>query len=83
MGQDNSPEGTASRIVSMSTAFFEAWTCRPAQKRCARGCHPQFVGLIRGGFVEQGFNEASDILNGLGVLGRRQPDCPRHQPRNL
>lgn len=66
MGQDNSPEATAGRILSLSTGFYEAYA----------GQHPgedgdqlakNFVDLIRGGF-EQGFNEAKDILKGLDVL---------------
>lgn len=66
MDQDNSPEATAGRILSLSTGFYEAYA----------GQHPgedgdqlakNFVDLIRGGF-EQGFNEAKDILKGLDVL---------------
>ena len=71
MGQDNSPEATAGRILSMSTAFFDAYAAQhksEAPEDVARN----FVALIRGGF-EQGFNEASDILNGLGVLGEGSP----------
>lgn len=65
-GQDQSPEATAGRIVSMSTAFYGAW----------RDLHPegdedaarkQFVELVRGG-AERGFGEARDILQGLKVL---------------
>lgn len=66
LGQDNSPEATADRIVSLSTAFFDAY----AAKRS--GDDPEqvakdFVALIRGGF-EKGFGEARDILQGLGVF---------------
>lgn len=66
MDQDNSPEATAGRILSLATGFYEAYA----------GQHPgedgdqlakNFVDLIRGGF-EQGFNEAKDILEGLNVL---------------
>ncbi len=78
MGQDNSPEGTASRIVSMSTAFFEAYAAQHKTMR-PRMSSAILFGLIRGGF-EQGFNEASDILKWAGHAGRRQPHCPRHQP---
>lgn len=66
MGQDNSAEATAGRILSMSTAFFDAYAAqRP-------GDDPEtvvrdFVDLIRGGF-ETGFAEARDILDGLGVF---------------
>lgn len=66
MGQDNSPEATAERIVSMSTGFFEAFSARypddPPEEVLER-----FMDTIRGGF-EQGFAEASEILSGLGVL---------------
>lgn len=64
--QDNSPEGTAGRIVALSTGFFEAF----------KEQHPDepddevlksFMETIRGGF-EQGFNEAKGILKGLQVL---------------
>lgn len=67
MSQDNSPEGTAGRIVALSTGFFEAFKQQ----------HPgepedevlkKFMATIRSGF-EQGFNEARTILEGLGVFG--------------
>jgi len=66
MGQDNSAEATAGRIVSMSTAFFEAYAARRPgddQETVLR----DFTDVIRGGF-EKGFGEARDILDGLGVL---------------
>lgn len=67
VSQDNTPEGTAGRIVSLSTGFYAAY----------RAQHPdlndnealvKFMAVIRGGF-EQGFKEATDILQGLNVLG--------------
>lgn len=66
MGQDNSAEATAGRIVSMSTAFFEAYAARRPED------DPQtvlrdFMDVIRGGF-EKGFGEAREILDGLGVF---------------
>ncbi|MBA5605270.1 DUF5610 domain-containing protein [Duganella sp. FT3S] len=66
MAQDNTPEGTAGRIVSLSTAFYGAY-----QKQHA-GEDPQqmlsnFMATIKGG-MEQGFKEARDILTGLNVL---------------
>lgn len=64
--QDNSPEGTAGRIVSLSTAFFDAFAARYPDKDLAEVAH-DFVHVIRGGF-EQGYKEAEDILNSLGVL---------------
>lgn len=67
MSEDNSPEATAGRIVSLSTGFFAAYAAqRPDDDpdQVAR----DFVDLVRGGF-EQGFAEAKDILQGLKVLG--------------
>lgn len=67
MGQDNSAEATAGRILSMSTGFFDAYAARYPDKdpeTIAR----DFVALIRGGF-EKGYAEAKDILTGLNVLG--------------
>ncbi|HJU99441.1 MAG TPA: DUF5610 domain-containing protein [Burkholderiaceae bacterium] len=66
MSQDNTPEGTAGRIVSLSTAFYGAY-----QKQHA-GEDPEtmlsnFMATIKGG-MEQGFKEARDILTGLNVL---------------
>lgn len=67
MSEDNSPEATAGRILSLSTGFFAAYAAqRPDDDpdQVAR----DFVDLVRGGF-EQGFAEAKDILQGLKVLG--------------
>jgi hypothetical protein len=65
-GIDTSPEATANRILSASTAFFEGYAAQhPGEDRAKLAT--DFIGLIRGGF-EKGFNEAKDILNGLGVL---------------
>jgi hypothetical protein len=66
MDQDNSPEATAQRIVSMSTGFFEAFKQQHSgeDEDVLLG---QFMDTISGGF-ERGFTEAADILNGLGVL---------------
>jgi hypothetical protein len=64
--QDFSPEATAERIVSISTAFFDSYAKQhPGEdpEVTARN----FVDLIRGGF-EKGFNEARDILEGLRVF---------------
>lgn len=67
MQQDNSAEATAGRILSQSTAFFDAYAHQhPNQEPEDLVRH--FVGLIRGGF-EQGYSEATNILKGLGVLG--------------
>ena len=69
--QDNSAEGTAGRILALSTAFYDAYAARHKNadpETVARN----FVDLIRGGF-ERGFGEARDILSGLGVLGADSP----------
>lgn len=66
MGQDNSPEATAGRILSLSTGFYEAYASQHTGEDSDQVAK-NFVDLIRGGF-EQGFNEAKDILKGLGVL---------------
>lgn len=67
MGQDNSAEATANRIVSLSTGFFEAYKKQhPSDDE--EGQLNKFMETIRGGF-ERGFKEASDILKGLGALG--------------
>jgi len=63
---DVSPDATATRIVSLSTAFFGEY-----QKQ-----HPEldqedaataFIDIIRGG-IETGFSEAREILTSLNVL---------------
>lgn len=67
----STPESTAGRILSMSTAFYDAYATRHKDEdpeTVARN----FVDLIRGGF-ERGFGEAKDILSGLGVLGEDSP----------
>lgn len=66
IGQDNSPEGTAGRIVALSTAMFDAYAARYPDKDMIEVAK-DFVNIIRSGF-EQGFKEAEDILNSLGVL---------------
>lgn len=64
--QDNSPEATAGRIVALSTGFFEAFKQHHGGKEEAE-ILKTFMETIRQGF-EQGFNEAREILEGLGVL---------------
>lgn len=66
MSQDNSAEATAGRIVALSTAMFDAFAARYPDKDMAEVAQ-DFVRVIRGGF-EQGYQEAEDILNSLGVL---------------
>lgn len=67
MGQDNSPEATAGRILSFATGFFDAYAAQHPGKDMETLAR-DFTDLVRGGF-EKGFNEARDILQGLGVLG--------------
>lgn len=65
-GQDNTPEATAARIVSLSTGFFEAYKARnPDQDASAQ--LSSFMDQIRSGF-EQGYEDARGILEGLGVF---------------
>lgn len=66
MDQDNTPEGTAGRIVSLSTGFFEAFKAQHTGEDEA-DVLKNFMATIRSGF-ERGFNEASDILQSLKVL---------------
>lgn len=71
MTQDNSAEATAGRILSQSTAFFDAYAAQH-QGEDPEDVARNFVALIRGGF-EQGFGEAEDILQGLGALEEGSP----------
>lgn len=67
MGQDNSPEATAERIVSFATGMFGVYAAqRPNDDPDQVAA--DFVKIVRGGF-EKGYNEARDILQGLQVLG--------------
>ncbi len=66
-GQDNSAEGTAGRIVSISTGFYEAFK-RQHPGEDEADVLSNFMSTIKRGF-EQGYKEAADILQGLGVLG--------------
>jgi hypothetical protein len=60
------PEATAGRIVSLSTGFFEAFKAQhPDEDEGEVLTH--FMEVIRSG-IDQGFAEARDILDGLGVL---------------
>lgn len=67
MGQDNSPEGTAGRILSQTLAFFDGYARQHPNKEPEQLLR-DFVDTIRGGF-EKGYNEAASILEGLGVMG--------------
>lgn len=65
-GLDVSPEATADRIVTLSTAFFARYQEAHPEKDLDTAL-TDFVELIGGG-VDQGFAEAREILDGLGVL---------------
>ena len=65
-GLDVSPEATAERIVNLSTAFFSAFQdSNPDETGDEVLTH--FLDVINSG-IDQGFAEARDILDGLGVL---------------
>jgi hypothetical protein len=64
--QDNTPEGTAGRIVSLSTGFFDAFKQQHPDLNEADALS-QFMAAIQSGF-EKGFKEAQGILDGLKVL---------------
>ncbi len=65
-GLDVSPEATADRIVSLSTAFFSAYQDNHPELETDAALSA-FVDVISGG-IDQGFAEARDILSGLSVL---------------
>lgn len=67
VSQDNTPDGTAGRIVALSTGFFEAYKKQHPGQDDATSLH-NFMDTVRGG-MEKGFKEARDILQGLDVLG--------------
>lgn len=65
-GLDVSPEATAGRIVSLSTAFFGKYQeMHPDMNQ--EEALTSFTEIISGG-VDKGFAEAREILDGLGVL---------------
>lgn len=65
-GQDNTPSGTAGRIVSISTGFYDGFKQQhPGES--ADAVLTKFMDTIRGGF-EKGAKEAQGILKGMGVL---------------
>lgn len=65
-GIDVSPEATADRIVSQSTAFFSAYYEQHPELSLDDAL-VKFTDLIKGG-IDQGFSEARSILDGLQVL---------------
>jgi len=64
--QDNSPAGTAGRIVSASTGFYELFKQQHPNED-PKAVLKNFMDTIRSGF-ENGAKEAQNILNGMGVL---------------
>ena len=64
--QDNSPEATADRIVSLSTGFYEAYKAQHPEQDATSSLE-SFMELIQSGF-EKGYQEAVDILEGLKVF---------------
>jgi hypothetical protein len=67
ISQDNSPEATAGRILSISTGFYEIYAKQHPGEDPEKVVK-NFVDVIRRGF-EKGFNEAKNILQGLQVFG--------------
>lgn len=65
-GMDFSPQATADRIVSMSTAFFGRYTDNHPEKDMNTALI-DFAQLVGGG-IDKGFAEARQILDGLKVL---------------
>jgi len=65
-GIDISPQATADRIVSMSTAFFGKYLEKHPEKDLQTALY-DFTKIIGGG-INQGFAEARKILDGLNVL---------------
>lgn len=65
-GLDFSPQATADRIVSMSTAFFGKYAENHPDKDLETALN-DFTKLIGGG-IDKGFAEARGILDGLKVL---------------
>lgn len=66
VSQDNTPEGTANRIVALSTAFYETFKKQHLGQDDSQVLKT-FLDTLRGG-VDRGFKEARDILDGLKVL---------------
>lgn len=65
-GLDVSPEATADRIVKFSTALFPLYQEQHPELSLTEQLN-RFMEIIGGG-IDQGFTEAKDILDGLGVL---------------
>lgn len=65
-GMDFSPQATADRIVSASTAFFGQYAKNHPEKDQQTALN-DFIKLIGGG-VDKGFADARQVLDGLKVL---------------
>lgn len=65
-GPDFSPRAVADRIVSLSTSFFDEYRDLYPKKELDAALQ-SFVRLVGGG-IDKGFDEARDILDGLGAL---------------
>jgi hypothetical protein len=65
-GMDFSPEAVAERIVGFATGFFSSYLENHPDEESGRQLSG-FMDLIRGA-IDQGFEEARDVLDGLGVL---------------
>ncbi len=65
-GLDVSPEATADRIVSLTTGLFSLFRQQRPEFTETEQVE-RFLEVIGGG-IDQGFSEAREILDGLGVL---------------
>ena len=65
-GIDVSPEATADRIVAFSTNFFPLYAEQHPEMDEQQAL-TKFVDIISGG-IDQGFEEAKEVLSGLNVL---------------
>ncbi len=65
-GTDISPEATADRIVSLSTAFFSSYQ-EQHPELSQKEAITKFTNIISDG-INTGFSEARNILSGLNVL---------------
>ncbi len=65
-GGDNTPDGTADRIVSMATGFFGEYQKQHPDEDSTTALS-NFMNQIRSGF-EKGFAEAGNILMSLGTM---------------
>lgn len=65
-GLDVSPEATAGRILDFATGLFDLFSAQRPGDELGQVIS-DFVEVIQGGVI-QGFEEAKEILDGLGVL---------------